>query len=673
MTLDHALRRRITSTIRMLAADAVQKADSGHPGAPMGQADLAFVLWHEFLRFDPKDPAWPARDRFVLSCGHASMLLYSLLHLWGYDVSLEDLKQFRQWDSITPGHPEVGHTPGVEVTTGPLGQGIANSVGMALAARMLHARIDTAEAEFQVMTQRIFAICSDGDLMEGISAEAASLAGHWRLDNLVWLYDDNGITIDGSTQLAFSEDVAQRFTAVGWRVLHANGHDADEVRAALHTATTEGGQPTLIICKTHIGLGSPSKVDSNKAHGEPLGEAELARTRAALDWPEERFHIPTEVADFFEEAIADKQEARQAWQAQFNAWRTAQPDQAAIYDQLWSGEVPADLWERLLAAAPPAGATRKSSGKVLAAALKEMPGLVGGSADLTGSNGLETDASTVGHPALGYAFAGRQLHYGIREHAMGAINNGMLLHGGLRPFGGTFLVFSDYMRPAIRLAALSRLPNIFVFTHDSVFLGEDGPTHQPVEHHWALRIIPELLYFRPADGAEVAMTWAYALQVADGPVAMALTRQSVPALARPEDFDPQDIWRGGYALRDDPDPEVIFVGTGSETHLCVLAADALAAEGRRVRVVSMPCLELFLAQPEEYQEALIPSTGHRRVVTIEAGITGPWRALSGRRGLNIGIDRFGASAPAEVIAEHLGLTPAHVTQRVRDFLGGEKA
>jgi transketolase len=666
-SLDPVLRRRLADTLRMLAADAVQKADSGHPGAPMGQADLAMVLWHEFLRFDPDDPTWPARDRFVLSCGHASMLLYGLLHLWGFNVSLEDLKQFRQWDSITPGHPEVGHTPGVEVTTGPLGQGVANSVGMALAAKMLQARIDAPGAPFQVMGQRVFVLCSDGDLMEGISSEAASLAGHWQLDNLVWLYDDNGITIDGATSLAFTEDVGQRFEAFGWRVLTADGHDADQVRTALNTATTEGGKPTLIRCKTHIGYGSPSKVDSAKAHGEPLGEGELSKVRGVFGWPEERFHIPAEVAEFLEEARDEKRDQRAAWQVQFNAWRLENPEQAALYDQLWSGEVPADLWETLVAAAPAAGATRKSSGKVLAAALKAMPSLVGGSADLTGSNGLETGSDIVGHPDRGFSFAGRQLHYGIREHAMGAITNGILLHGGLRPFGGTFLVFSDYERPAIRLAALSHLPNIFVFTHDSVFLGEDGPTHQPIEHHWALRTIPELLYFRPGDGIEVAMCWAYALQVADGPVALALTRQNVPAMPRPADFDPQVIWCGGYAVQDCEDPEVVLVGTGSEVQLCVAAGQALTAEGRRVRVVSMPCYELFLTQPEEFQEALIPTSA--RVVTIEAGITGPWRALSGRNGLNIGIDRFGASAPAEVIAEKLGLTAAQVTDRIRTFLG----
>lgn len=672
MPLSDDLRTQAVNTIRMLSADAVQAANSGHPGAPMGQADIAFVLWSEFLRFDPSDPAWPARDRFVLSCGHASMLLYSLLHLWGFDLPMAELKNFRQWDAKTPGHPEVGHTPGVEVTTGPLGQGVANSVGMALAARMLAARIGDENTSFDVMGQRIFALCSDGDLMEGISSEAASMAGHWKLDNLIWLYDDNKITIDGSTDLAFSEDVQQRFEGMGWRVLHADGHDHDAIRVALAHATTPDGRPTLIICRTHIGYGSPNKVDTSGAHGSPLGDDELALTKQALGWPESpRFLVPDAVKAFFAESIAEKTAERAAWDTSFAAWRERCPDKAQMYDWLWADEAPASLWKTLVEAAPDTGATRKISNAVINAALQAMPGLCGGSADLTGSNGMKTGQSVVGHPdRTGPGdFTGRQIHFGIREHAMGAVTNGMLLHGGLRPFSGTFLVFSDYMRPAVRLAALSKLKNVFVFTHDSVFLGEDGPTHQPVEHHWALRSIPGLDYFRPADGVEVAMTWAWALQKAEGPVAMSLTRQGVPAIDRPEGFDPRDVWKGGYVVRDAMNPNVILVGTGSELGLCVSVAEQLGKHGVSARVVSMPCVERFEAQSEAYREAILPSK-HRRIVTIEAGITGPWRVYAGRRGLTIGIDRFGASAPADVLAEQFGFTTAAVVKRIREWAEG---
>ncbi|MCA9545270.1 MAG: transketolase, partial [Myxococcales bacterium] len=531
-----------------------------------------------------------------------------------------------------------------------------------------------ASADFDPMGQRVFTLCSDGDLMEGISSEAASLAGHWRLDNLVWLYDDNKITIDGRTELAFTEDVATRFAAFGWRVLRANGHDASSVRAALQAAG-EGTEPkpTLIICTTHIGLGSPNKVDTSGVHGSPLGDAELALVRQGLGWPEERFHVPADVTAWFAERQAAKKAERAAWQAQYAAWRAAEPAKAALFDQLWSGAVPADLWQTLVAAAPPAGATRKTSQKVITAALAQVPGLVGGSADLTGSNGTEVKGGLVGAPGAAgehYAlsFGGRQIPFGIREHAMGAITNGMALHGGLKPFGATFLVFSDYERPAMRLAALSHLPTLFVFTHDSIFLGEDGPTHQAVEHHWALRTIPNLAYWRPADGMEVGMAWAWALEQTKRPAAFAFTRQDLPAIERPAGFDPQVIRQGAYAVSDAADPQVILVGTGSELHLCTGAAERLRADGLRVRVVSMPCVDLFLEQPEAVQEALIPAT-HPAVVTVEAGITGPWRQIAGRRGLCIGLDRFGASAPAEVLAEKFGFTVDGVYARVKAFLG----
>jgi transketolase len=666
MQLTPALRRQICDTIRMLAADGVEKANSGHPGAPMGQADIAFVLWHEFLRFDPTQPAWWARDRFVLSCGHASMLLYSMLHLWGFDVSMDDLKSFRQWDSITPGHPEVGLTPGVETTTGPLGQGVANSVGMALAARMLAARVGTDD--FNVVPQRVFAMCGDGDLMEGISSEAASLAGHWGLSNLIWLYDDNKISIDGSTEIAFTEDVAERFEAFGWNVFYADGHDHEEIRVALRQATRQREKPSLVVCRTHIGHGSPNKHDTAGVHGSPLGAKEMAATRAALGWPEATFHIPDDVRAFFAAARQDKIQARVAWEAGHHDWARRNPDPAALLDLLMRNRAPDDLAETLLAAVPAAGATRKLSGAAISAAAKAMPGLVGGSADLTESNGIEMH----GHGAFQEDNPkGRLVHYGIREHAMGAINNGILLHGGFRVFGGTFLVFADYLRPAVRLAALSHLPNVFVLTHDSVFLGEDGPTHQPIEHLWALRLIPGVIEFRPADGVEVAMAWTFALTRARGPVALALTRQNLPAVQRPASFTPTDVLKGGYVVREAASPDVVFVGTGSELQLCLAAADALSAEGKSARVISMPSVNLFLQQPAEYRDALIPP-GHPAVVSVEAGVTLPWKALTGLGGVNVGVDRFGASAPAGVLAEKFGLTAAAVTARVQAHLAARK-
>jgi transketolase len=666
MQLTPALRRQICDTIRMLAADGVEKANSGHPGAPMGQADIAFVLWHEFLRFDPTQPAWWARDRFVLSCGHASMLLYSMLHLWGFDVSMDDLQSFRQWDSITPGHPEVGLTPGVETTTGPLGQGVANSVGMALAARMLAARVGTDD--FNVVPQRVFAMCGDGDLMEGISSEAASLAGHWGLSNLIWLYDDNKISIDGSTEIAFTEDVAERFEAFGWNVFYADGHDHEEIRVALRQATRQREKPSLIVCRTHIGHGSPNKHDTAGVHGSPLGAKEMAATRAALGWPEATFHIPDDVRAFFAAARQDKIQARVAWEAGHHDWARRNPDPAALLDLLMRNRAPDDLAETLLAAVPAAGATRKLSGAAISAAAKAMPGLVGGSADLTESNGIEMH----GHGAFQEENPkGRLVHYGIREHAMGAINNGILLHGGFRVFGGTFLVFADYLRPAVRLAALSHLPNVFVLTHDSVFLGEDGPTHQPIEHLWALRLIPGVIEFRPADGVEVAMAWTFALTRARGPVALALTRQNLPAVQRPAAFVPADVLKGGYVVREAASPDVVFVGTGSELQLCLAAADALTAEGKTARVISMPSVNLFLQQPAEYRDALIPP-GHPAVVSVEAGVTLPWKALTGLGGVNVGVDRFGASAPAGVLAEKFGLTAAAVTARVQAHLAARK-
>ncbi|MEE2757246.1 MAG: transketolase [Myxococcota bacterium] len=674
MTISSSLRTDITTTIRMLAVDAIEKAKSGHPGAPMGLADIAFLVWDEYLKFDPSAPNWYGRDRFVLSCGHASMLQYALLHLWGYDVSMDDIKAFRQWDSITPGHPEVGMTPGVEVTTGPLGQGVANSVGMALAGKMLSARIAVESEPFNPMGQRVFALCSDGDLMEGVAYEAASMAGHWQLDNLVWLYDDNKITIDGSVELAFSEDVAKRFESMGWFVQSVDGHDADAIREKLDSAVAKTGAPSLIICRTHIGLGSPNKVDSSKSHGSPLGADEVALTRQGFNWPETEFHIPASVRAYFQEASNRKKSQHVQWQADFARWRESNPTQAKIYDDHWLGDLATDFWTDLVEAAPAAGATRKTSQAVLNKAVAMSPTLVGGSADLTGSNGSSIpDTAIVGSPTFSgqdFSFAGRMMHYGIREHAMGSVANGMLLHGGFRPFTATFLIFSDYMRPSIRLAALSHLPNIFIFTHDSVFLGEDGPTHQPIEHHWALRMIPNLAYFRPADGVEVAMAWAWTMKSSKTPAALGLTRQGLPAIERAADFDPKQVWRGGYVISEIAQADVTLVGTGSELHLCVDAAAILASEGIRARVVSMPCVDLFEEQSTDYIEMVLP--GDIPVVTVEAGVTGPWRAYTGRTGLAIGIDRFGASAPAEILAEKFGLTAPQVAHSVKSSIKGSR-
>ncbi|MGB0646554.1 MAG: transketolase [Bradymonadia bacterium] len=661
--MEQSLRVDVASTIRMLAADAVETANSGHPGAPMGQADLAFVLWDEFLRFDPQDPEWVGRDRFVLSCGHASMLQYALLHLYGCGLEIDDLKAFRQWGSLTPGHPEVGHTKGVEVTTGPLGQGIANSVGMALAAKMSEARFETGD-DFNPGSKQIFAICSDGDLMEGISAEAASLAGHWRLSNLVWLYDDNGITIDGSTDLAFSENIALRFESMGWRVLKIDGHDTDAIANALTLAREETVYPTLIICKTHIGYGSPNKVDTAASHGAPLGADELTQTRNQLNWSYAPFEVPAHVRQALTASQARKHQQAEEWREQFAAWSARHPELREAFDALNHAEVPQELTQALLDAVPEAGATRKLSATAISEAAKYLPTLVGGSADLTGSNGaLIKSAGVVGHPdyeGQSFSFEGRQLYFGIREHAMGAITNGMLLHGGFRPFGATFLVFSDYCRATIRMAALCNLPNIFVFTHDSIFLGEDGPTHQPVEHHWALRMIPNLAYFRPADGVEVAMGWRYALEQNARPVAFGLTRQNLPALDRTL-TTPEDVLRGGYVLSSDVDSRLTLIATGSEVHVAVEAAQKLRDRGHAVRVVSMPCVDVFLEQDNVYQQSVL---GDGVRVSIEAGVTLPWAKFTGLDGLNIGIDTFGASAPASVLAEQFGLTTDAVTAKI---------
>ncbi len=656
-TLERSLVDQAVLTIRMLSVDGVEKAQSGHPGTPMALAQICFEIWTRHLRYDPKHPDWADRDRFVLSCGHASMLLYSMLHVSGYGVTLDDLKSFRQWGSKTPGHPEIHLTPGVETTTGPLGQGISNGVGMALALKMRAARIGAGN-----VGARVFGICSDGDLMEGVSGEASSLAGHLGLDNLIFFYDDNKITIDGDTDLAFSEDVRKRYEAYGWATWVIDGHDHAAIQKALDEAVLHVGQPKMIVARTHIGIGSPNKQDSHKAHGEPLGANEVKLTKEKAGWPLETFYVPKEVYGLFEERAKDGAQARQAWERGMAALPA---DVQAAWAALSKRLVPENLLAELVAAAPKKEvATRVSAGLVEQRAAALVPSLVGGSADLNPS----TKTFIEGSPAVKRGeFAGRNIHFGIREHAMGAIVNGMAMTEGFIPFGSTFLVFSDYMRPTIRIAAISHLQSLFVFTHDSLYLGEDGPTHQPVEHVWALRLIPNVDVVRPADSLECAAAWAHALGRTKGPTVFALTRQNLPLLERAAGFDPADMLKGGYVLADATDPTCVLVATGSEVALAVGAKSVLDAAGERVRVVSMPCLEAFLRQDAEYRESVLPK-GVRRI-SIELGVTAPWRGIVGDDGLAIGHDGFGYSAPAGVIAKELGFVPDAIAAKVRSFLG----
>ena len=672
LTSDHS--HDIANTIRLLSAEAIERAQSGHPGAPMGLAEIATQVWHDALRFDPKDLNWSGRDRFVLSCGHASMLLYSLLHLWDTGLTRDDLKAFRQLNSMTPGHPEVGHTPGVEMTTGPLGQGCATSVGLALGAHLFDAAISSAsyQSDHPWKRRKTITLCSDGDLMEGISYESASLAGHWGLRDLVWLYDDNRITIDGATSVAFSENVATRFISMGWRVMRVDGHDPAQLRRVLDEALSSTTQPTLLICRTHIGRGSPNKVDTSASHGAPLGAKELAATREALGWTEAPFEIPKTVRKLMKTARAQKVKARKDWDLARDEWAQLYPEANALADRLLTGQLDQDaLIETLLEATPAGGATRKLSNATLLRAYQALPELIGGSADLSGSNGLSFSAlASFGQPHHHHTLSrqGRKVHFGIREHAMGAITNGLCLQG-FKAFCGTFLVFSDYLRPAVRLAALSKIPSAFVLSHDSIFLGEDGPTHQPIEHAWALRMIPNVVDFRPADGLEVAMSWAWMLTEAKGPTALMLTRQGLPALEREDSFNPKEVWRGAYILepeRGEEGPDIVFVGTGSEVSLCVQSAKDLRQKGYAVRVVSMPSVQLYLRQSPRNQERILPSGA--LIVTVEAGSSYPWRSVAGRHSLNIGIDEFGASAPIRDLQDHFGFTPEAIIQRTYEAL-----
>ncbi len=655
------------NTIRMLAADAVQKAKSGHPGLPMGAAAMAYVLWSRFLRHNPANPAWPDRDRFVLSAGHGSMLLYALLHLTGYDLALDDLKQFRQWGSRTPGHPEHGHTAGVETTTGPLGQGIANAVGMAIAERWLAAQFNRPGHD--LVDHHTYVLVGDGDLMEGVASEAASLAGHLRLGKLVCLYDDNHITIDGRTDLAFSEDVGRRFEAYGWHVQRvADGNDLAAVEAAIRAARAEAERPSLIQCRTHIGFGSPNRQDTSKAHGEPLGEEELRLAKQNLGWPPEpAFLVPDEASREFRKALERGRTWEAEWKKEYEAYAQAFPEEAARWEQYLTRRLPSG-WDTALPSYKPgdaAVATRAVSGKVLQALFPVVTNLLGGSADLAPSN--NTYVAGVPEFQAG-TYAGRNFHFGVREHATGAIANGMALHGGLRPYVGTFLVFSDYMRPAIRLAALMQVPVVFVFTHDSIGLGEDGPTHQPVEHLAALRAIPGLTVLRPADAAETVEAWQFALRHA-GPTCLILTRQNLPILDRSAARD-AGLRRGGYVLAeaDAEKPDLILLASGSEVALALEARALLAEKEVAARVVSMPSWELFEVQPEAYREAVLPSEIGLRVA-VEAGVPQGWHRYVGPQGAVVGMTRFGASAPGKTLFEKFGFTAANVAVKALEVLG----
>ncbi len=660
--MDQTLSKKCADTLRMLAVDAVEKANSGHPGLPMGAADFSFALWHNFLSFNPRDPQWPNRDRFILSAGHGSMLLYGLLHLFGYDLPMDELKRFRQLDSKTPGHPEHGHTPGVEISTGPLGQGFASGVGMAIAARMAAQRFN--DEKFMVIDHKIYALVSDGDLMEGLSSEAASIAGHLKLGNLICLYDDNGITIDGRTDLSFSEDIKAKFKALGWGVQIIDGHDQAQAAKAVKSAIRDTARPSLIIAKTHIGQGSPNKHDSSSAHGSPLGAQEALATRKNLGWPEETFYVPSDVRQACDARVKKLKRTYSKWQREFKAWRARNPQGAELWDSMWSRRLPEDIEEQLLGSlSAEAAATRSHSGKVIQKAAELAPALVGGSADL----GPSTNTEIKGSPAVSAEnFSGRNFHFGIREHAMAAVMNGLALYGCFIPMGSTFLVFSDYCRPSIRLAALMKQQAIYVFTHDSIFVGEDGPTHQSIEQVSALRLIPNLKVIRPADGPETALAWASALKNTGGPTALILSRQKLPVLPH-LGSDAEKFHRGGYGFKSlGQTPEICIMASGSEVWLALSAAETLQKEGLSVAVVSMPCLEEFLRQPDDYRDSVVPPKALK--IAIEAGRGALWQGLLGRDGLFIGIEGFGTSAPEAALAEKFGLTPDQVVERISGHL-----
>ena len=678
-----ALDEQCVNALRFLAVDAVQQADSGHPGLPLGAAAMAYVLWTRFLKHHPARPDWFDRDRFVLSAGHGSALLYSLLHLSGYALPLAQIKAFRQWGSITPGHPERGLTPGVEITTGPLGQGVANGVGMAMAEAHLAARYN--RPGLAIVDHHTYGIVGDGDLMEGVASEAASLAGHLRLGKLIYLYDDNRVTLSAGTAISFTEDRARRFEAYGWHTeIVADGNDLAAIGRALENARTEIRRPSLILLRTHIGYGSPHKQDSFEAHGSPLGVEEVRLTKERLGWPTEPpFYLPEPVRAHFLQALVRGERAEAAWQEKFSAYARAHPDLAMELQQRLHGELPAG-WDADIPRFPADAkgiASRVASGKIMNAVAPRLPALLGGSADLdpsthTALKGLgDFEPSELGNAASdqqgskggGWSYAGRNLHFGVREHAMGAIVNGLAAHGGIVPFCSTFLVFADYLRPAIRLAALMGLPAIYVFTHDSIAVGEDGATHQPVEQLASLRAIPHLIVIRPGDANETAAAWRLALSTRDRPVALVLSRQNLPTLDRTQFAAADGLSRGAYILADAPGPDLILIATGSEVALIVAAREKLLAQGLQVRIVSMPSWELFEAQPQAYREAVLPPAVVARLA-VEAGVAQGWHRYVGSYGDVLAVDRFGASAPGETVMREYGFSVDNVCQRALALL-----
>jgi len=671
MNISKDLENRAINTIRFLAADAVQKANSGHPGLPMGAAAMAYTLWTRHMHFNPRNPMWPGRDRFVLSGGHGSALLYALLYLTGYDLSLDQLMNFRQWGSQTPGHPEYGLTPGVEVTTGPLGQGFANGVGMAIAEAHLAAEFN--RPGFEVVNHYIYGIVTDGDLMEGVSSEAASIAGHLGLGKIIYLYDDNHISIDGNTDLAFTEDRAARFKAYGWHVqIVPDGNDTAAVNLAIVRAKRDP-RPSLINCRTHIGYGLPTRQDTAKAHGEAPGQEELDGAKKNLNWPlEPRFYVPDDVLALFRKAIKQGEKAEAFWRKHLNAYLTEYPQLDTDLERRLMGELP-ENWDAdlpLFPADPKGMATRAASGKVINALAPRVPELLGGSADLTPSN----DTWIKDSPDFQKQTPeGRNFHFGVREHGMGSIINGMAVHGGVIPYGGTFLIFSDYMRPAVRLSALSHYPSIWVYTHDSIGLGEDGPTHQPVEHLAALRAIPNLVVIRPADANEVTEAWKVAISRRHGPTALIFTRQAIPVFDRSIYAHAQGLQRGAYVLADigDAEPELILMASGSEVSLITEAGVRLASEGVNVRLVSFPSWELFKIQDEAYRNEVLPPEIKSRL-SVEAAVSQGWERWVGDKGDCISVERFGASAPYKIIFENYGLTVDNVILRAQHLLSKNK-
>jgi transketolase len=656
-------------TIRTLAIDAVQKAESGHPGLPLGAAPMAYVLWQSYLKHDPRDPKWPDRDRFVLSAGHGCMLLYCLLHLTGYDLTLEDLKQFRQWGSKTPGHPEYLDTPGVEATTGPLGQGTSNAIGMAIAERMLASRFNRPDHE--IVNHRTFALVSDGDLMEGISSEASSLAGHLGLGKLLFLYDANEVTLDGPAAVTFTEDVGKRYRAYGWQVLHVeNGNtDYEAISNAIEAGVTEITRPSLIIIKTTLGYGSPNKAGTSEAHGSPLGAEEVVRTKKALGWvSEEPFYIPAGALERFREAVGKGEAARKDWESRFAKYEKAFPELAAEWRRWQAGELPSG-WDAALPAfqAGDKEATRTAAGKAMQAVADTIPWLVGGDADLGTSTNTVLKKYASFEAATG---TGRNLHFGVREHAMAGIANGMAYHGGVRPFVATFFCFSDYMRPSVRLAALNELPVIFVWTHDSIGLGEDGPTHQPVEHLASLRAMPKMTVIRPADANEAVEAWRVLMGRLHGPTGLVLCRQKLPVLDRSKLAAASGLARGAYVLAEasSKPARLILIGTGSEVALALASRDKLEAEGISTRVVSMPSWEMFAEQDARYRDEVLPPSIPARLA-IEAGVSLGWCRWVGDRGGTVTLDRYGASAPGEVVLKNLGFSVENVVAKAKALLG----